>query len=171
LRLAENYGHSVIDKYGDQLGIPPVFVLSDPDLELNPKMPLDAIDQLYALSVQYQRRRIGLALSIADYDQFLEGEGKGIHDGEAPYWQHRIPNDKYELYVSPTDTTFALHNRTFPDRWYDNIRIAGDFTCKHLPWYRDYIRNNVPKEELIEYYKNNISSSIAKKYNLDFFSS
>ena len=169
LKLAENYGHSVIDKYGEQLRIPPVFVLSDPDLELNPKMPLDAIDKLYALSLKYQRRRIGLALSIADYDQFLDGEGKQIHDGESQYWQQRIPDESYELYVSPTDTTFALHNRTFQDRWYDNIRIAGDFTCKHLPWYRDYIRNNVPKEELIEYYKNNISSSIAKKYNLDFF--
>ena len=132
-------------------------------------MPLDAIDRLYALSLQYQRCRIGLALSIADYDQFLDGEGKQIHDGEAQYWQQRIPNASYELYVSPTDTTFALHNRTFQDRWYDNIRIAGDFTCKHLPWYRDYIRNHVPKEELIEYYNNNISSSIVKKYNLDFF--
>ena len=129
LRLGENYGHSVIDKYGDQLGVPPVFVLSDPDLELNPKMPLDAIDRLYALSLQYQRCRIGLALSIADYDQFLDGEGKQIHDGESQYWQQRIPNDSYELYVSPTDTTFALHNRNFQDRWYDNIRIAGDFTC------------------------------------------
>ena len=83
--ITENYGHSVIDKYGDQLGVPPVFVLSDPDLELNPKMPLDAIDQLYALSLQYQRHRIGLALSIADYDQFLDGEGKQIHDREAQY--------------------------------------------------------------------------------------
>ena len=169
LKLAENYGHSVIDKYGDQLGVPPVFVLSDPDLELNPKMPLDAIDRLHALSIKYQRHRIGLALNIADYEQFLEVDAKLIHDNEVPYWQNKIPDDSYELYVASTDTTFALHNRTFQDRWYDNIRIAGDFTCKHLPWYRDYIRNNVPKEELIEYYKNNISSSIAKKYNLDFF--
>jgi hypothetical protein len=169
LKLAENYGHGVIDKYGEQLGVPLVFVLSDPDLELNPKMPLDAIDQLHALSVKYQRHRIGLALNIADYEQFLEVDAKLIHDNEVPYWQNKIPDDSYELYVASTDTTFALHNRNFQDRWYDNIRIAGDFTCKHLPWYHDYIRKNIPKEELMEYYKNNISSGIANKYNLDFF--
>lgn len=169
LRLGENYGHSVVDKYADQLGIPPVFVLSDPDLELNPNMPVDAIDQLYYLSLKYQRRRIGLALSIADYDQFLECDKQQIHDGESQYWQDRVEDNEYVIYHAPTDTTFALHNRSFPELWYNNLRIAGNFTCKHLPWYNNYIRDNVPKEELFEYYKNNISSSIAKKYNLDFF--
>jgi hypothetical protein len=56
------------------------------------------------------------------------------------------------------DTTFCLINYNYLKE--NKIRIAGDFTAKHLPWYKNFLKNNIPEDEL-EYWKDgNNSSSI-----------
>jgi hypothetical protein len=40
------------------------------------------------------------------------------------------------------------------------IRIAGNFTAKHLPWYNNYLRDHLSEDEINHWKKNNNSSSI-----------
>ena len=79
---------------------------------------------------------------------------------------HKIENEDYELYYADVDTTFCLVNNQFKKNPSNNLRIAGNFTAKHLPWYKDYITKNISKEELDHWKQNNISSSILKCLSL-----
>lgn len=169
IRFADNYGHSIVDEYKEQIGLPDVFVLSDPDLELSDEMPDDAIDRMFALSVKYKRRRVGLALSLADSHLFIPEDQQELVQFESQYWNFPIEDSDYQLFIAPTDTTFHLRNYSYDDNWYINIRIAGQYTCRHLPWYDGFLRDNVPHQELEAYFRGNISSSIAKKHKLEFF--
>ena len=58
-----------------------------------------------------------------------------IYDWEIQFWQNKINNPTYELYNSAIDTTFCLINKNYIYNNF-NIRIAGDFKAKHLPWYK-----------------------------------
>ena len=79
----------------------------------------------------------------------------------------RIENDEYELYDSNLDTTFCLINNKYKGvNKCSGIRVAGNFTAKHLPWYKDYSKNNIPQDETDFYKKNNVSSSIINQFQL-----
>lgn len=41
------------------------------------------------------------------------------------------------IYRAAIDTTFALYNKKYLDiiNFYLACRIAGRYTCKHIPWY------------------------------------
>ena len=158
-RFNTNYGHNVYKIRGDLL--PNQFIISDPDLLLHPDMPINMSDILLALSEAYGASKVGTALDLSDRDKFVDCPNyhnqNNIYQHEIQFWSYRIQYPKLELYRAAIDTTFCLVNR---DKAGFPIRIAGNFTAKHLPWYKDYIKNNVPIEE-IEYWKqNNISSSI-----------
>ena len=77
-----------------------------------------------------------------------DGSGwKNIKEWETQFWINRIPHDKYELYHAVIDTTFTLVNWNYfaePNNCnvYRCIRIAGNFTCIHLPWYNNFLENN-----------------------------
>lgn len=119
--------------------LPDLFVLTDPDLELNPNLPSTFLDTMADLAVTYRASKLGLALDISDPSLFLEGdyvEGRTIAEHEAQFWTSQIPHPQYELYRAGLDTTFCLVNKQVPDHPAYHIRIAGDFTAKHLPWYK-----------------------------------
>jgi hypothetical protein len=166
-RFSTNYGHNVCYLFLDTL--PDVFCMSDPDLQLNPKMSINAIEHLLHISNTYQAAKVGLALDLSDHDKFIQGPaGPKIYQFELQYWQKRIPSNDYEIYYAPIDTTFLLLNRKYMQHnLHVHIRVAGLFTAKHLPWYDGYIRNNVPKEELNHWTKDNKSSSIINIVGLD----
>ena len=46
--------------------LPKVFCVTDPDLQLNAKMPLNFTDRLLAVSEKYKMGKVGLALDIAE---------------------------------------------------------------------------------------------------------
>jgi hypothetical protein len=158
--LDKNYGSNVCLKLKDTL--PDVYVLSDCDLQLNPRMPENFTDILYRLSNKYKAHKVGAALDISDKEKFLEcsnyTEGQSIYDWEKKYWEKRISDNNYELYSAAIDTTMCLINNNYSGG--PHIRIAGDFTAKHLPWYKNYIKNNIPEDELKSWKKGNNSSSI-----------
>jgi len=115
--------------------LPDKFILTDPDLQFNKNLPINYIDILSDLSNTYKCHKIGFALDISDTDKMHDIQpfhGRSIKEIESEYWVNKISNDTYELYTAPLDTTFCLINKnnTLPD-----IRIAGNFTAKHLPWY------------------------------------
>ena len=76
------------------------------------------------------------------------------------------PNLEFILYNAPLDTTFCLINNTVSG-YPNDIRVSGNFTAKHLPWYNDYLKTNIPKEELVVWVKNNKSSSILKYIDIN----
>lgn len=118
--------------------LPDLFVVTDPDLQLNERIPSDFIDRMCQLALQYGTSKLGLALDISDPSLLLDGdytEGRTITEHEGQFWTHRIPHSDYELYRGALDTTFCVINKRV-DIWADQIRIAGDFTAKHIPWYK-----------------------------------
>jgi hypothetical protein len=130
--------------------LPDKFVLTDPDLKLNENIPSNFIDILATLSDKYKTTKIGLALDITDCDQFYPTAeymaNLSIYDWEKRFWKNKIDDPDYELYEADIDTTFCLINKR---NLYESgsvsasstagiqIRVAGDFTAKHIPWYID----------------------------------
>ena len=162
-RLKKNYGHEVYLKRRDLL--PKVYILSDPDLQLNKNMPIDVSNILYKLSSKYKKFKVGLSLDISDSDKFeqiIYQSGKSIKDWESKFWTKPVKNDDYELYKAHIDTTFTLVNWKYKKFFnkYDGIRIAGNFTAKHLPWYKNFLKDNIPEEEFKYLTNNNKSSTI-----------
>lgn len=161
--LEENYGHLVYMTLKDTL--PDIYILSDPDLELNQNMPENFAEILLNISNSHKIYKVGAALSLDDADDFIPcanyNHGKNIRDWESKFWTNRISNDEYELYSADTDTTFCLvNNNYYSGNEYDSIRISGNFKVRHLPWYNDYIKKNISQDEIDNWKKNNKSSSI-----------
>lgn len=127
--------------------LPDKFILTDPDLQLNENIPGNFIEILSNLSDTYDTHRIGFALSIDDFEEFYQGPytlGLSIYDWEKKFWECKINNEEYELYYADIDTTFCLINKKNVDNHNCSIRIAGNFTAKHLPWYiNNKIYNNI----------------------------
>jgi hypothetical protein len=170
-RYDTNHGHKVYLKMKDTL--PDIYILSDPDLELNKNMPFNFVEILLSLSNKYKVYKVGLALDISDSEKFIPCDnyfhGYNIQDWEGQYWRddRKLENDEnYQVYDSSVDTTFCLINNKYLDysdpQWaeYKGIRVAGDFTVKHLPWYNNYIEDNIPEDELNNWKSNNISTSL-----------
>jgi hypothetical protein len=166
-RLTENYGHMIYRILGHTL--PEIYVLSDPDLQLNPYMPNDCFDKLLYISNKYKSNKVGVALDISDYHDFIKGPyGDLIFKIESSYYVNTnvIPDSEFKLFNAPIDTTFCLINNTVSGH-HSNIRVGGNFTAKHLPWYQDYLKIHIPKEELVVWIKNNKSSSILEHIDIN----
>lgn len=117
--------------------LPNKFIVTDPDLELNPNLPHNFIDILAELSEKYYCNKIGFALDISDFDQMYQevyNKNKNIYDWESQFWNRKLESKEYELYLGFIDTTFHLYNKRYKKR---SVRIAGNFVAKHLPWYCD----------------------------------
>jgi hypothetical protein len=159
-RLNKNYGSNVTVKLKHTL--PKVYILSDCDLQLNPRMPKNFSDILLNLSNKYNAFKLGVALNIADKDQFLKCKnytgGQSIYNWEKKYWNKPINDNNYELYTAQIDTTLALINYNYEGG--THIRIADNFTAKHLPWYNNYIKEHISPKEIKFWKEGNNSSSI-----------
>ena len=160
--LKENYGSNVYLKLKN---LPKIFILTDPDIEINENMPLNFAEILLGLSNKYKVYKVGLALDLKDKADFIRcgEEGNPLYEYQLKYWRDRIASD-YELYHAPVDTTFCLVNSKYKE---DNptmpaIRIAGDFTARHLPWYKETLRA-MPIDELNMFLDHNKSSTLVRK--------
>lgn len=125
--------------------LPDKFILTDPDLEFNKNIPTNFLEILSTLSDKYKCCKIGFALDISDYDKMFNGTyfyNLTIKDWELRHWNEKIVDDIYELYNADIDTTFCLINKLHKKSDI-KIRVAGNFTAKHIPW---YIKNNIYNE-------------------------
>jgi hypothetical protein len=148
----KNYGHKVYERDeiialgGDK------YVVTDPDLLLNPNLPPNFLEIMANLSDEYKTNKMGFALDITnniDLKRRLDHDaGKTIAEQEKPYWLDRLKNNDYELYKAPIDTTFALINKKYYKKGFlaNSIRIAGDFTAVHRPWLKNYKDELLPGE-------------------------
>ena len=165
----ENYGHRVYERpeiyeLGGEM-----YIVTDPDLKLNPKMPKNFLEIMSTLSEQYKTNKIGLALDITndlDLTKNLDGRpGETFATNEAQYWKDRVDDLKYELYRAPIDTTFALINKKYRmlGNMNNSIRMAGDFTAVHRPWTLAN-KKEVPQEEMDYYLKTDNKSTTLNRW-------
>ena len=114
--------------------LPEKYIVTDPDLQFNENIPSNFIEILSLLSDQYKCEKIGFSINISEQEKFFKSyvNNDTIYNWEKQFWEKRIENNEYELYNAVIDTTFALVNKNYKDL---KIRIAGNFTCKHIPWY------------------------------------
>lgn len=165
LRLPQNYGHCVYRKDFMQKLIGDAFILTDPDLEFNQYLPDNFLETFIAISDHFNAGRVGFALSIEGNDIRPEKFffGKTIKEWESQFWKKKVAyaaDTDIEMYEAPMDSTFCFVNKK---RNHDTqFRVAGDFTCRHLPWYNDYKKRLQPGE-LEAYKKNNICTQYMKK--------
>lgn len=153
IRLDQNIGHLAIwhPNVFNQFKNTP-YIYTDSDIELNPSMPENWINVMLELMRKHQKK-ISLALSIEDIpDHYLLKE-KAI-DNELRWWVERVKEESVEMYYADTDTTFSLYPEN-TGHHYPSIRVAGDFTCKHTPW---YLNCNCLNEEEV-YYLNSIKTA------------
>jgi FkbM family methyltransferase len=157
LKMDKNYGHNVYRRDPIQKLVGDLHILTDPDLQFNPRLPQSFIRDLINISNYFQANRVGFALLIQADDIRTDAKLWGqvsIKEWESQFWAHKLyypPNPQLELYSAPMDTTFCLINRRFSG---NSIRVAGDYTCKHLPWHINF-QNQLEPYEYENYLKNN----------------
>lgn len=140
--------------------LPELFCVTDPDLVFSTEMPRDFIAQLAFVSEREKVGKAGLAIDIAnleimrDDDFFVVDRHWKIWEWEQQFWEEELqpmPGGD-PVFRGQIDTTFALINKKYLDLvdHFPAVRVAGRFTCKHLPWYQD---NGLPAEEEAFYRK------------------
>ena len=141
--------------------MPSKFILTDPDLEFNPKMPANCVEILAQISDSHCASKVGLALDISDAHLFFTSPyvtTQTIAEFESIYWTKPIPDSTYTLYRADLDTTFCLINKIHTDHSSRHIRVAGEFTAKHLPWYRENTLLNVYENHYLNTHTSRVST-------------
>ena len=164
VRNTENKG-PWIENYKDFYdSLPNKFIITDPDLEFNNNLPKNFIQILLKLSDKFKCQKIGFALDIKDFNQMYNTtyyNNQTIYDWEKQFWSNKIDDLNYELYNAEIDTTFCLINKNASNRSSKRIRIAGNFTAKHIPWYK---KNSFYNEYEKYIYGTNSYSTISKLF-------
>ena len=130
-----------------------LFVYTDTDLDFPYPIPNDFLSRLVTLTDRYKVGKAGCALDLSDAHLFvdrvsqIEGRDYTIREWEERFWTRAL---EPEVYAAIVDTTFALYNRGHfrKDEQLRAVRVAGAWTLKHLPWYRD---KRVPADEWSAY--------------------
>ena len=147
--------------------MPEKFIITDPDFQFNAKLPNNFIQIMLNLSEKYNTGKIGFSISLENPEKMYQDiyfQGKTIVEWETQFWQNRIEDPEYELYNAAIDTTFCLINKSNNSNLH--IRIAGDFTAVHLPF---YIENPIlTLDEEYEYSKYSKFSTISKLIKLKY---
>ena len=161
LKMNKNFGHKVYNKIFIDKLIGDIFILTDPDLEFNENLPINFIENMINISNYFEAEKVGFALEYksANIRTDIKAFGKSIHDWEKQYWITSFYYPNHEIWSAAIDTTFCLINKQNKGGHY---RIAGDYLCKHLPWYNNFDKN-IPNDEFDYYIKNNISTNYWKK--------
>lgn len=159
VQLSENRGpHYIFSEAREFDALPNIFCLTDPDLTFNRRLPNNFLNILVDLTEEFQIGKVGLALDISDQtnmrnDNFTNGETTcKIWEWEEKFWTDNVGStlSGEPIYRAPIDTTFAVYNKKYysRERFYEALRVAGRYTCKHLPWYND---NGIPEQESAYY--------------------
>lgn len=114
-------------------------IYTDPDIELNPAMPSDFAETMAGIMKKHKLPKLGLALRLDDIPEGAYGNQYMGH--EQQFWVIKVEED---LYNAQVDTTFCMLWRPNHHQ-YDSFRLAGPYTCRHLPWYTKW--ENITEEE------------------------
>lgn len=139
------YNSDYINKFSNWIAY------SDSDIELNPLTPKGFIEKMTEIAEKHNVLKAGLALRIDD----LPATRYGIYvqAQEQKFWNETVQIDVYKAHV---DTTFSVIKVGQPFQ-YEAVRLAGNYTAKHIPWYLDY--ENLSEEDI--YYIEHCSSEFS----------
>jgi|LauGreDrversion4_2_1035121.scaffolds.fasta_scaffold260061_2 hypothetical protein len=164
VRFSENLGPRCFAELPQMLAIlPEYFIISDPDLVLNPNLPPDFIDKMKDVINAHNVSKAGFALDIYDTCHKFFNTAQ-VHKWEGKNWEIKVPQLSNcvldDIYRAPLDTTFCLFKKSIYFREFfsigfgitatSSLRIAGRFTCEHMGWWEN---QPVPKDEM-DHYKN-----------------
>lgn len=107
----------------------PWVVYTDSDIELNPLTPSNFVNILIEKAEKYNFSKAGLALKIDDLPD--NSYANHYRNWEQKFWMNELEPDVFDAQV---DTTFCIIKPTVPNQ-YKAIRVAGNLTAKHVPWY------------------------------------
>lgn len=127
---------------------------TDGDIQLNEDTPKGFIEELISVAEYIGVDKVGLAIEYKDITNPVYKEI--ITPIESRYWENKEQHPKYICYNSPIDTTAAVVRTSKPFQ-YNAVRVAGSFTCRHIPWYANW--DNMDEEEL--YYMEHADPNIA----------
>jgi len=149
IKSKTNFGHFVglLDPIYKLL--PKYFGYTDPDLQINPDLPKDFIDQLKKVTNTYKVFKAGFALDLLEEEECISVKQSinrtkpfsfrkffSVREYEAKFWRIPIQHETLELFYAPIDSTFAIYNKeNFTGDFYDAIRVGGNFSAIHLPWF------------------------------------
>ena len=170
----ENLGHMVGFLDPIYTLLPEVFAYTDPDLQFNKNLPKKFLEILSSLTKEYSTYKAGFALDLLPDENFVNTKHHfkrtkpfiwnkvcSIREIESKYWRKKIDNKNYDIYCAKIDTTFAVYRKgDYNGDFFDGIRIAGNFSTTHLPWFPDIDLMN--KDERTIYMKGNISTTSVK---------
>lgn len=147
VRLSENRGpHYLFSEAREFDALPDLFCITDPDLHFNRRLPNNFLDILVGLTEEFHIGKVGFALDISDRTNMRDDNYKNgkmickIWEWEEQFWSDQvgwtISGDP--IYRADIDTTFAVYNKKYfsHERSNEALRVAGRYTCKHLPWYK-----------------------------------
>lgn len=115
-------------------------VYTDSDIELNPYTPPDFISHLQRVAERYNINKVGLALKIDDLPDDIHYR-RQVKEWEKKYWENMI---EPAIFAGELDTTFCIIKVGLPAQ-YQALRVGGNYTAKHIPWYVDF--SNLDEEE------------------------
>jgi hypothetical protein len=155
IRLDENLGpHLILRNPEYYKSLPDIFALSDPDVEFPKDLPSDFYDLLIEIGNKHRVGKVGFAIEVPSENEFLElivnldGKLRNMHEWEQQFWENEIDRTSSgdPIYLTTLDTQFAIYNKEYfnPEERYKALRIGGNYTSKHLGFYKKSI---VPKEE------------------------
>jgi hypothetical protein len=128
-------------------------IYTDSDIQLNEKMPKNYQEIMLDYAKRLKCDKIALSIDVSDIPDHYHLKEQVIYN-ERFWWSNEVePN----VYKADTDTTFCLIKKV--DQ-FSSFRLAGDFTCKHVPWYIDI--DNLDEEE--KYYIEHCSSDKLTQY-------
>lgn len=165
LKQKINFGHKVFEQRFVQDLVGDNYILTDPDLKFNSKLPTNFIKVLIDVSNYFQASKVGFALCIDadDIRNDITFAGLSIKQWESVFWKNKLhyqEDPSLELYNAAIDTTFCLINKKYSGL---NIRIAGNYTCKHLPWHINFKQDLLPGE-YEAYTQHNLSTNWFKYF-------
>ncbi len=184
---SQSKAHVIFSKYnfGHMIGFlqpiynlfPETFAYTDPDLQLNKKLPANFLEILSELTTEFSVYKAGFALSLHGHGTLKDtklhclhshpiqyDEHLSIEEFELRYWVYQLKHDTLELYAAPVDTTFALYRKSnYIGDFYHSIRVAGNFSAIHLPWFKEL--ELLSEDDKISYLQKNTSSNWIQKNN------
>ncbi|WP_198375661.1 glycosyltransferase family A protein [Neoroseomonas rubea] len=149
VRLRRNMGPKVFARNPlIYRALPEIFCVTDPDLRFSAALPPDWLDVLKGMTDRFGMGKAGFALDISAPERFIDrtvrfqGRDWRIEEWEAQFWRERLGETTGgdPIFRGDIDTTFAVYNKRHFDPgkgFYRAVRVAGRFTCQHIPWYRD----------------------------------
>lgn len=140
---------------------------TDSDIELGSETPANFADRLCRIGDKYSINKVGLALRIDDIPDNDENQ-KWVKQWESRFWTHEV---EPLVYTSELDTTFGVIKVGIPFQ-YHALRVGGNMTCRHLPWYKTFGELNEEEIYYLEHsspvstYKRNYNNYINAKKNI-----